>query len=461
MTRLIRTFFFTLFLCCNLVVFAQEDTTETAAEETTKTDTSSNSKLPILHAGVGLTSYKGDIGQLNAVGFVEYLLPTYKLGASYSFYDWIGIGLYGQYGTIGNSERTRPRSANFKTNFIGGNLQLNLLLANDVIFKKSSSTKPYLIGGISFYNYTAKGDLFDSNGDPYYYWTDGSIRNLPEVEDNVGVAQEINRDFDFETNYNDMFGLDPFTLAYEVGVGFEFVLNHWVTASTEVTYSFVDSDGMDGIEAGSANDGFFDASLGLNFNLAKFKSKDKDENKNEYSDVDFDALFKQDMDADGVLDIDDRCQNTPQDVEVDLNGCAKDKDNDGVPDYKDEEIESPEGAFVNESGVQIPDSVRATQLAKDTIATLREEMCEFYPSMCNTTEDEIEYQVLNTGSAENIKIKKTEGMPIEEVVKLADTDKDGVVKTKEIYELIDKFFSGETELQMIDLHHLVDYYFEQ
>ena len=259
-----------------------------------------------------------------------------------------------------------------------------------------------------------------------------------------------------------MFGIDPFTMGFEVGGGSSFKINSYLNATAEITYTFLTTDGIDGIEAGTGTDGFFDASLGLSFNLNNFKSsRNTDPNKNEYSDVDFDALFKQDSDADGVLDLDDRCANTPQDVEVNSEGCPKDKDKDGVPDYKDKELESPEGSYVDAEGISIPDSVRAEDFAKDTIATLREELCEFYPSMCNNTELEVEYQILNTGSADNLELNKEEGLPIEEVVKMADENKNGKVETKEIYQLIDKFFTGETKLQMIDLHHLVDYYFEQ
>jgi hypothetical protein len=441
--------------------YSQDDETAESTEESVDT-ASSNSALPIINASVGLMTYRGDIGALNTVGFVEYLSPTYKLGVSYEFWNWIGIGLHGQYGVLSHSERTRPRSANFQTTFFGGNLQAQILLANDVIISSKSNSKPYLLGGLSFYSFTPKGDLFDGDGNPYYYWSDGSIRNLPETQDNLEVSEEVTRDFDYETDYSEMFGIDPFTIGFEVGGGTSFKINNFLHANVEVSYTFLVTDGIDGIEAGKGQDGFVDASLGLSFNLAKFKkSRSSNPNKNEYSDVDFDALFKQDSDADGVLDLDDRCPNTPQDVEVGSEGCPKDKDKDGVPDYLDQEIESPEGAYVNEEGVHIPDSLRAASLGKDTLATLREELCAFYPSMCNNTELEVEYQILNTGSAENLELNKQEGMPIKEVVQMADENKNGKVETKEIYQLIDKFFSGETKLQMIDLHHLVDYYFEQ
>ncbi len=60
-----------------------------------------------------------------------------------------------------------------------------------------------------------------------------------------------------------------------------------------------------------------------------------------------------DEDGDFVLDVSDRCPGTPFGVAVDTLGCPLDGDNDGVPDYLDQEPETAEGAWVDEQGVTV------------------------------------------------------------------------------------------------------------
>lgn len=57
-----------------------------------------------------------------------------------------------------------------------------------------------------------------------------------------------------------------------------------------------------------------------------------------------------DDDLDGVFNETDQCQNTPENVNVDQNGCPLDLDKDLVPDYKDECLNTPTGAQVDDKG---------------------------------------------------------------------------------------------------------------
>lgn len=62
-----------------------------------------------------------------------------------------------------------------------------------------------------------------------------------------------------------------------------------------------------------------------------------------------------DGDNDGVPDGQDRCPNTPADVDVDATGCALDGDGDRVPDYRDDCPNTRAGVTVNARGCE-PDS---------------------------------------------------------------------------------------------------------
>jgi len=57
-----------------------------------------------------------------------------------------------------------------------------------------------------------------------------------------------------------------------------------------------------------------------------------------------------DSDGDGVEDSKDQCPNTPNGIDVDVNGCPPDSDGDGIYDYLDECNNTPKGFQVNESG---------------------------------------------------------------------------------------------------------------
>ena len=54
----------------------------------------------------------------------------------------------------------------------------------------------------------------------------------------------------------------------------------------------------------------------------------------------------EDHDSDGVPDIDDNCPSTPNGVKVNEFGCPFDGDNDGVPNYLDEELNTKSGAWL-------------------------------------------------------------------------------------------------------------------
>ncbi|WP_456479813.1 OmpA family protein [Nautilia sp.] len=60
-----------------------------------------------------------------------------------------------------------------------------------------------------------------------------------------------------------------------------------------------------------------------------------------------------DTDGDGVNDKSDRCQNTPESVKVDANGCPADGDRDGVADYRDKCPQTPFGVEIDKRGCPV------------------------------------------------------------------------------------------------------------
>ena len=152
------------------------------------------------------------------------------------------------------------------------------------------------------------------------------------------------------------------------------------------------------------------------------------------------------------------------DIKVDRYGCPKDNDEDGIPDHLDYEINTNDTvAQIDSNGVAIPDSIVALK-ALDSIVTLREELCLFYPSMCQGDETDIKFGILNNGYADRSLITaraERSKKPIEDIVKVCDTNGDGKITSKEIYESIDNYFDGKIDIELGDIHKLIDYYFEQ
>jgi len=99
--------------------------------------------------------------------------------------------------------------------------------------------------------------------------------------------------------------------------------------------------------------------------------------KDIYKDVDFNAIFSEDSDGDGVKDADDLCQDTPEGIKVNGKGCPKDTDKDGVPDYLDKEPETLHGLPVDDNGVALSDAFFELQRQKRD-SLLMEKKEEFF-----------------------------------------------------------------------------------
>lgn len=151
------------------------------------------------------------------------------------------------------------------------------------------------------------------------------------------------------------------------GIGIRYKLNKRFDISLEsrVTYTACDIlDGQRYSRSGSGglseyNDIFLFTTLGLNIRLGRTESiywfdnpfalhyKVTLENKRKVS------LLTNDSDNDGVSDYFDKDLDTPEGVKVDVNGVAMDSDNDGIEDYKDLEPFSDREAEVDSNGVSI------------------------------------------------------------------------------------------------------------
>lgn len=134
------------------------------------------------------------------------------------------------------------KALNVKTDILAGNLMLTYHFDNGWLLPKRGIVAPYLSVGAGYVDFSPKADLF-RDGNRYYYWSDGTIRD--SAEGNLG-AVIVSQDGDYET---DLAGLrtegkdyDTWALQIPVGLGVKFRLSPWLSLNLEsvVHYTFTD-----------------------------------------------------------------------------------------------------------------------------------------------------------------------------------------------------------------------------
>jgi hypothetical protein len=284
---------------------------------------------PTIGLGTGMLSFYGDI-------YDKHFQPPmmsrigYELTVSQYFKKYLQFNFYVLFGKLGADERNAAnnRNLNFESTIrVGG---INLLYNFDNFLPKNRTASPYISLGFESFEFLSKTDLYDAHGNRYYYWTDGTIRNIDQNAPNANTAILLHRDYTYESDIRqanlDGFGkYSEYSFAIPVGAGAMFKINDYFTFKLGVTMHFTFTDYIDGItdksvgnrKGNSKNDDFMMSSFSLHYNLG-LKKRDVDTvNEGDFKDVDFFALDLEDQDKDGVPDAKDSCQGTPQGIPVD------------------------------------------------------------------------------------------------------------------------------------------------
>lgn len=427
-------------LCVLLLGVSSQESS--AQEEVSK-------KLPYINVSTGLINYRGDLAYVKDVG--QFHNPSFalELSASYIFLNSVEVELHGLYGISSHEQNTLQIRHNFETELYGGGVNLSFQFANGFILKKESKIAPFIYGGITPFAYFPRGDFKDANGNHYYYWSDGSLRNINEISTNAPSAVVVERDFEFERSYRSLKPFSTIALAYNAGFGARFFLNSWLSARLRLSYSFTNTDHFDGYEGGSSNDGFYLGSIGvtINPNVLKAKWSSKEDSSPE-EDLNVDDFLSLDTDKDGVPDLSDKCAGTVKGHKVDEQGCSIEK----------------------EKEVKASD-VDSMAMMADSLTVIRETLCKNYPILCGESDPfypEVNERSKRKGkkAAENKKSSETNTVPLTdasmaEIVKIADTNNDGKVELPELYNAIEQFFDKGDQLSLPDLRKLIDHFFDQ
>lgn len=320
---------------------------------------------PVLGIGSGMFAFIGDIEQ-NTYNHALVSRLGYELYLGKKFNPFLEINFGVLFGKLGANERSIDRNLNFQSEIRAGGVSLGYNFHH--ILKKDRLVEPVLSIGFNTFEFLSKTDLYDAQGNFYYYWTDGSIRNLPQNHPEAATAKYLQRDYTYETDIREL-NLDGYgkytERSFAVPVGFH-IRTHLservdFKIGTTLHYTFTDlvdgitKDGTPGRVGNGRNDMFLYTSASITYDF--MIRKDKEDKEEEILDYDLLAEDMEDSDGDGVHDFIDKCANTPPGIKVDMYGCPLDEDGDGVPDYKDDEPGTRPGVFVTMRGEELTDSI--------------------------------------------------------------------------------------------------------
>lgn len=426
-----------------------------AEKDSLKTKSSnsySSSKAPSIGYSLGYLNYFGDVK-------LDGYQPSFSLRLGHQFYiskplsNSLALSANFLAGKIYGEETRGTDNLNFKSSLFGQSLMLEYNFHH--LIKPSPESKfsvlPVLGLGVEALIFRAKSDMQNANGKTYYYWTDGSIKDLPELSQNMDNAVVIERDYSYETELRDA-NLDGFgkysqiTFALPVMLAADMKVGQNFGFRLGATFHYTFSDMLDNLSsAGSGNrqgnagnDMVLVSSFGVNYKFGEPRPKKEK---------------PIDTDEDGIADLFDKCRDTPKGVKVDKQGCPivneKDHDGDGVLDVVDKCRDTKPGAAVDKQGCSEEQKADADG---DGIAN--------YLDKCADTPADSKVD------ANGCPVK--EKKPVEVVDKakegdfyFADLNKNGRVEISEVNEFIDRLFDGDKNVTISTMDEIIDYYFSQ
>ncbi len=371
-----RRLFVLLLLLISSVAFSNSaEHLFVVSKDTTKSDTAKKEPLPPLEfelkptfgLGVGMFTFYGDVSNNHDSYHPTVSRVGYDLSITNPLTKYLDLSFYVLWGKIGTNERSLERNFNFESKITTGGAMLTYNF--DHILRRDRVVEPYLGIGFESFEFLSKTDKYDAYGNEYNYWSDGTIRNLPEDDPNAGQAILIYRDYTYETDLReqnlDSLGKYPErSWAVPITFGANMLLNDRWTFKVGTSMHFTMTDLVDnltgsgeGVRNGTnGNDKFLFTNVSLHYDLYRPKEDELIDPFEKFGDdSDLWAFDTTDTDQDGITDFPDDCPDTPAGVEVDERGCPLDGDKDGVPDYRDDELNTAEGAEVDKMGVTLTD----------------------------------------------------------------------------------------------------------
>jgi hypothetical protein len=273
---------------------------------------------------------------------------------------------------------------------------------------------------------------------------------MAETEGDNWRSEILMRDWDFETDLReaDLYGLGnyrQFSFAVPIDVGLDFNISERMKMrfGTSIHFTFTDlidniSPEAEGVAANASNDHFAFTYVGLHLDLFS-EPKVRTEELLFAELEEFDYLMFEDEDDDGVVDGADECPGTPEGVDVDSSGCPWDYDQDGVPDYLDDEDSAP-GAIVNDRGVEMSESELENLLS---------------------TPDAIPRSELDLYMVPQEQRERMTFDQLDEKFHVLDLDGDQYLSFDELLLAIDDFFDFRSFMDTEEVYEVINFFFAQ
>jgi len=310
--------------------------------------------------------------------------------------------------------------------------------------KRQRPIHPYFSLGAEIIQFTPKGDLYDSNDSPYYYWSDGTIRDIAQGVS--GGGNLMSRDYEYESDLRDLdlYGYGYYSktsFAIPIDMGVNVTVSDRVKCRLGTTFHLAMTDYIDNKRGGSGykNDIILNTYVALTIDL--FSQADELTAVDNFKNLKFTITDREDEDGDGIDDFNDECPKTPKGVKINFKGCPEDVDNDGVPDYIDKQNDTPAGSIgVGANGIRIMEA-QLIVLLYDPDAVKRSEI-KLYAK---------------TSSANSANTAK--GIP--DKFKKVDINEDNYISPDELNNAIDAIFEGNSTLTPADITELQEFFFGQ
>ncbi|WP_291725391.1 OmpA family protein [Bernardetia sp.] len=157
---------------------------------------------------------------------------------------------YGEFTANDRATGILERSLNVQTKIYSAAYIFTFYTDNGWLLGENALVSPYLMAGIGGNYFETYGDLYYNDNQPYYYWSDNTIRDAAE---NSGNGQIITQDGSFETRLQDFntessTGYSPYSLNVPLGIGLKFRLLNRLSLHLQsvVNYSLT-SDFLDDV----------------------------------------------------------------------------------------------------------------------------------------------------------------------------------------------------------------------
>ena len=352
-----------LFFIISSLYYGQENTLIQDSIVEQKTQNTPLEFRPQISLGTGMFTFIGDIANSNKGFHPTVSRLARDLRITQALNSNFDLSFYVLFGQVSANERTLTRNLNFNANITTGGATVNYNFYH--LLNKKRKVNPYISLGIESIEFLSKTDLKDKDGKLYHYWSDGSIKDKSENALDASSAQEIFRDYTYESDLREA-DLDGFgkyqerTLAIPIDLGANFHLSKRIKARVGTSMHFTFTDLIDNVSSESIgerkgnknNDKFLYTHFALTYDFGIKNKSDKDSEELDFTEEEWLAVDTSDYDKDGVIDFLDECIKTPKHAfPVDEKGCPLDLDQDLVPDYRDDEKNSLFGDLVNLKGV--------------------------------------------------------------------------------------------------------------